>query len=59
MDVPMTFEAMLKEWFEQKLFSFTSDDAKTELVRVLESSNCTRRVVKTIQDISQKENVTI
>ena len=52
MDVSVTFELMMKEWFQEKLFSLRPSDAKAELIRVLKNSQCCQRVVYTIEKLA-------
>ena len=54
-DVRETFESMLEEWYNQKLFNFNPDDAKTELMNVLSNSRCNipNRFVSKIRDLCE------
>ena len=54
-DVRETFESMLEEWYNQKLFNFNPHDAKTELINVLSNSRCNvpNRFVSKIRDLCE------
>ena len=54
-DVRETFESMLEEWYNQKLFNFNPDDAKIELMNVLSNSRCNvpNRFVSKIRDLCE------
>ena len=49
MDISMTFERMLNDWFQQELFQLSSSEAGAKLVRILRESHCTNLVVENIQ----------
>ena len=49
-----TFERMLKEWFNQNLFSFQPSEAKDELVKVLTDGRCDERFVMGIQTLCDR-----
>ena len=54
-DIRETFERMLEEWYNQKLFDFNPYDAKTELINVLGNSRCNipNRFVSKIRDLCE------
>ena len=54
-DIRETFDSMLEEWYNQKLFDFNPYDAKTELINVLGNSRCNvpNRFVSKIRDLCE------
>ena len=50
-NIRITFDAMLEDWYQEKVFQLNPSDAKTELVKVLEESYCSNRVVTTIREL--------
>ena len=54
-DIRQTFESMLEEWYNQKLFNFNPHDAKIELMNVLGNSRCNipNRFVSKIRDLCE------
>ena len=50
-DLVDTFEMMLEEWFNEKLFEMSPSEAKLKLVSFLRDSKCSRKVVAHIQKL--------
>ena len=47
-DIPETFDRMLKKWYDQALFRLESTEAKRILVDILDKSRCSKKIVSTI-----------